>query len=138
MDDIDRKIIGVLRGNARATSKEISQFTGVRPSTVHARIQKLITQGTIRRFTLELDDSKVGKDFVGFIFLTTRENLPPSTFNHPFIHEVFGITGEYDIMLKVKCKDVNEFNAFLLDLRKNKMIVKTLSEVATIKIKEVL
>ncbi len=138
LDDNDLKIVRILQNNARETTQGIAQQTGMRPSTVHLRIKRLRERGVITRFTIELDDTKIGQDFVGFIFLTTNENLPKKVFDHPSIKEVYGVTGEYDLMIKMKCKDVKEFNQFLLDLRKNKAVTKTLSEVATLKIKEVL
>jgi len=50
---------------------------------------------------------------------------------------VFGITGEYDMMVKLKFKDVTEFNDFIINFRdENKEVRKTITMVATVKLKE--
>jgi len=52
------------------------------------------------------------------------------------VKEIFGITGEYDILMKAKFKGVSEFNDFVLALRKLYNIKQTLSMVVTANIKE--
>jgi DNA-binding Lrp family transcriptional regulator len=62
--------------------------------------------------------------------------LDSTFFNNKHIKEVFGITGEYDLVLKLKFKDIEEFNKFIISLRKNTAIKKTQTMIATIGIKE--
>lgn len=57
--------------------------------------------------------------------------------SHPNIKEVFGVTGEYDLLFKLKFKDVVAFNDFVINFRKeNKGIQKTLTMVCTATLKE--
>ena len=70
------------------------------------------------------------------MFITTSKDLEPTFFNNKHIKEVFGVTGEYDLVLKLKFKDIEEFNKFIIDLRKNTSIKKTQTMIATINIKE--
>jgi len=49
---------------------------------------------------------------------------------------VYGITGEYDLILKMKFKGINEFNDFVIKFRDKHKLGKTLTMVATIKIKD--
>ena len=52
------------------------------------------------------------------------------------VKEFFGITGEYDLLLKLKFKDVDEFNDFVIKFRKEQAIQTTLTMVVTADIKE--
>ena len=57
--------------------------------------------------------------------------------NNKHVKEIFGITGEYDLLIKLKFKDVEEFHEFVLDFRKqNKEIQSTLTMVVTTNLKE--
>ncbi len=136
IDAKDRKIIAELKKNSRQTVRDTAKQTGIRPSTVHQRITKLRKEGVIEKFTVKLSNSAVGENFIVFMFVSTKADLPASFFQNRHIKEVFGITGEYDLLVKLKFKDVGEFNNFVIGLRKNKAIEKTLTSIATITLKE--
>tara|TARA_Y100000310_G_scaffold267709_1_gene279829 strand:+ start:4481 stop:4900 length:420 start_codon:yes stop_codon:yes gene_type:complete len=132
----DQKIISVLKEDSRKSIRDIAKLTKLRPSTVHLRLQKLKKENIIEKFTVKLDNKAVDENFIVFLFVTTEDNLSKTFLNSPNIKEVFGITGEYDLLLKLKFKDIEEFNKFLIDLRKNKNIRKTLTMVSTVNVKE--
>jgi len=136
IDTKDRKIIAVLKKDSRQTVRDIAKQTGIRPSTVHQRITKLRKEGVIENFTVKLSNSAVGENFIVFMSVSTRTDLLPSFFQNKHVKEVFGITGEYDLLMKLKFRDIDEFNTFVIGLRKNKAIEKTLTSVATITLKE--
>ena len=136
VDKKDLKILDVLKENSRESIREIAKKTKLRPSTVHQRIQKLVYGGVIERFSVKLNNKAVEEDFIVFVYVSTKEDLPGSFFKSKYIKEAFGITGEYDLVLKLKFKDINEFNDYIISLRKNKSIVKTITNVVTVNIKE--
>jgi len=138
LDDKDIGIIEILKENSRFSIRDIAKKTGIRPSTVHQRITKLKKEGVIEKFTLKLNNSAMGENFIVFMLIKTK----PSTIfgskivNNKHIKDIFGVTGEYDLMLKLKFKDVVEFNDFVIDFRKNQQIQSTLTMVVTTNIKE--
>lgn len=138
MDNKDSAILLLLKENSRYSVREIAKKTGIRPSTVHQRITKLKEEGVIERFTVKLDNNKVAEGFIVFMYVKTKPsiNLDSKIINNSHVKEVFGITGEYDILIKMKFKDVNEFNDFIIKFRKEQQIETTLTMVATANIKE--
>ncbi|MDP2749289.1 MAG: Lrp/AsnC family transcriptional regulator [Nanoarchaeota archaeon] len=132
----DKKIIEVLKENARMPIRDIAKKTALRPSTVHLRLQKMLEEGIIQKYTVKLDNAKIGENFIVFMLVNTEKDLGKVFLANPHIKEVFGITGEYDLMLKLKFFDITEFNQFVLDLRKNENIRKTLTMVVTAEVKE--
>lgn len=136
LDTKDYKIINLLKQNSRLSVRDIAKKTQIRPSTVHQRIQKLISNKIIEKFTLKLSNKAIGEDFIVFMFISTSQDLPDSFFKDKHIKEAFGITGEYDLLLKLKFKDISEFNDYIITLRKNKIITKTITHVVTVNIKE--
>ncbi|MBD3248907.1 winged helix-turn-helix transcriptional regulator [Candidatus Woesearchaeota archaeon] len=137
-DSKDKKILKRLKENSRLSIRKIAKATQLRPSTVHQRIQKLVENNVIEKFTLKLNNEAVDENFIVFLFITTTQDLPKSFFNNIHVKEAFGITGEYDLILKLKFEDISQFNDYILELRKNKSIAKTMTHVATAHIKEVL
>lgn len=139
LDDKDHKIIEKLRLNSRSSVRDIAKATGIRPSTVHERIRRLVDNGVIERFTLKLNNEAMGESFIVFMLVSGT----PSTYvgapllSNPRIKEVFGITGECDMLMKLKFKDVAEFNDFIIKFREeNKEVTKTVTMVATVNLKE--
>ena len=137
---LDKKsiaIIDVLKSNSRMSVRDIAKKTGLRPSTVHQRITKLKEEGVIEKFTIKVDNDAVEEGFIVYMLIKTKPNVTlEKVFSMPQVKEVFGVTGEYDIMVKMKFSDVNAFNDFILKFRKDQHIESTLTMVATASIKE--
>lgn len=136
LDSKDLKIIEILNQNSRFSIRDIAKKTQIRPSTIHQRIQRLIKSSVIEKFTLKLNNKAIDENFIVFMFITTKTDLPSTFFQNRRIKEVFGVTGEYDLLLKLKFKDIEQFNNYIISLRKNKSIAKTLTAIATITLKE--
>jgi len=136
LDNKDYRILELLKQNSRASIRDVAKKANLRPSTVHQRILKLKEKNIIEKFTLKLNNKEVGENFIVFMLIATEKEIDNKTFNNEHIKEVFGITGEYDIMLKLKFKDVEEFNNYIIHFRKEQGIKKTLTMVSTITLKE--
>ena len=139
IDNKDAKIIEILKQDSRAPIREIAKQTKIRPSTVHQRIQKLIENKVIEKFTIKLNNKSVGENFIVFMLVkgSTTEYIDNKVLNSKHIKEIFGITGEYDLLIKLKFENVEEFHEFILNFRKEKKeIQSTLTMVVTTNLKE--
>ncbi len=138
MDKKDLMIIDALKENSRSSVREISKKTGVRPSTVHQRLARLQESGLIEKFTIKLNNDKTGENFIVWMFVKTKPmvKLPNKVLHDNRVREVFGITGEYDLLMKLKFRDVSEFNDFIINFRKEQQVEETHTMVATAVIKE--
>ena len=136
LDNKDLAIINILKDNSRASIRDIAKLTNIRPSTVHVRITQLIKKNIIEKFTLKLNNDAFGENFIIFIMIKTNSEIKKSAFSEICVKEVFGITGEYDLMMKLKFKDIIEFNDWLLKFRKENNVLSTVTMVSTITLKE--
>ena len=140
MDKKDLDILEALKANARASIRDMAKQTDIRPSTVYQRMNRMVDEGVIERFTVKVNDEKVGQGFVVFMLVsgTPERYLDDRFLKNEHVKEIYGITGEYDLLLKLKFKDLNGFNDFILDFREKyaKNISKTLTMVQTVKLKE--
>lgn len=139
IDNKDKKIIEILKQDSRAPIREIANQTKIRPSTIHQRIQKLIENKVIEKFTIKLDNKAVGENFIVFMLVkgSTTEYINNKILNNNHVKEVFGITGEYDLLIKLKFKDIEDFHKFVLNFRKEiKEIQSTLTMIVTTNLKE--
>ncbi len=140
LDESDMLILDHLQRDARVTVRRLAKITGIRPSTVHNRIQRLIATGVIQNFTVKVDPEKLGENLA--VFMLVAGSLD-KYFNDTFLQkkqilEVHGITGEYDLLLKLRFKDMKQFNRFVIDFRErfSDSITKTITMVQTAGLKE--
>ncbi len=139
LDDIDHRIIAALRKNSRQSIRDLAKLLHLRPSTVHERIRKLRVDGIIEKFTIKLNNDAIGEGFIVLMLVLGKptQYVGKALLDQPNIKEVFGVTGEYDLLFKLKFKDVTAFNDFVINFRKeNKEVQKTLTMVVTVTLKE--
>ncbi len=137
IDNKDFSIIDALKENSRLPIRDIAKLTKLRTSTVHQRILKLKEKGVIEKFTVKLNTTAVGEGFIVFMLVKTKPSaMLDKLVENKHVKEFFGITGEYDLFLKLKFKDVEEFNDFIIKFRKEQSIQTTLTMVVTAHVKE--
>ncbi len=136
IDEKDLKIIEQLKQDSRASVRNIAAATNLRPSTVHQRITKLKKDNVIEKFTVKLNNEKVNEDFIVFVLLRSEKDIDNKIFKTNAVKEVFGVTGEYDLLMKLKFPDINEFNKFIIKFRKENELTRTLTMVSTVVKKE--
>ncbi|MFH1399528.1 MAG: Lrp/AsnC family transcriptional regulator [Candidatus Woesearchaeota archaeon] len=136
LDSKDLSVLSELKADSRQTIREIARKTKIRPSTVHQRLKRLRESRVIERFTVKLDNKAVGENFVVFMLVKTDGQIDNRFFRDEHVKEVFGITGEYDLLMKLKFRDIEQFNTYVLDVRKVPGIRNTVTMVGTVNIKE--
>ena len=140
LDDKDLKIIEHLKQNARISVRDLGKKAKIRPSTVHQRIKRLVDNGVVQSFTIKLDPEKMGEHLTVFMLVSGSldKYFDDRFMKSKHILEIHGITGEYDLLLKLRFKDMNQFNKFVIDFRDrySRSISKTITMVETVRLKE--
>ena len=80
----------------------------------------------------------VGVDVMYFISVIMDKYIDEKFTKNPHIADVSGITGEYDMLFKLRFSDMKQFNKFIIDFREKytKSISKTITMVQTVALKE--
>ena len=119
MDDIDRKLLEHLQGDATLSVAQLADRVGLSPTPVWKRIQKLEQSGTIVRRVALLDPEQVGVGLIVFIEVEAHEHTPKwleafrnAVAQMPQIMEAYRMAGDVDYMLRVAVADMAEFDAF--------------------------
>ncbi len=125
MDEKDKKILEILKDHAEYTTREIAKKTLLPVTTVHNRIKKLRDDGIIKKYTVRLDHSKLGNNFVAYVLVSTnlellkRKNktqydLISDIRKSYFVERADIVTGGTDIVVIVRVSDVQEFDECLV------------------------
>ena len=111
-----------------------------RHETIHAIGVPLEGLGIVVGDHQNLEPQRLGLGFVAFILVsgTAERYLEEEFLARPEVEEVAGITGEYDLLLKVRLPSLEDFNTFLMDFRDryDAYLDKTITMVRTANLKE--
>jgi DNA-binding Lrp family transcriptional regulator len=127
MDEVDEKILRILKDNARITYVEIGEQVGLSEGTVRNRVQALVNTGVIKRFTIEIANT-------GKVRSLTMINVEPSTPTYTVskevqhldgVEKIYEVTGEYDIVTIVSHPNIEGINQCIEEIRKIKGVEKT-------------
>lgn len=122
MDETDVKIIKALAADADRSASELSAVVNLSVPAINKRISKLKADGTIRKTTIMTDGKLTGKPVTAFVLITV-ENFEKS---EEFIEELrekqdilefYAVSGEYDYILKLCAKDVDDLETKLLRIK---------------------
>ncbi len=111
MDRIDQGIIDQLRSNARAGYGDIGQVVGLSASAVKRRVDRLVADGIIRGFTVQVDPKVEGLATEAYVELFCRGTVSPTDLKRilsgvPEIVEAGTVTGEADAIVIMRARDV--------------------------------
>jgi len=137
LDSGDVKILRIVQENCRLTARQISDKTGLPVTTVFAKIKRAERLGLVKGYNAVLDASKLGASTTAFIFASfaykdeekaSQRKVAKEIGDFPEVQEVHIISGEWDILIKVKVRDVDSVGKFVVDkLRLVRGIEKTLT-----------
>lgn len=114
MDEVDRKIMGLLYTNARIPISEIGRTISMTQPAVKERIQKLEDQGIISAYRAKFDRKKLNKGIMAFVLFKTSKCLEFVSFCEATeeVSELYRISGEFNYLIKVLCESMESLSAF--------------------------
>lgn len=140
LDEVDKKIISILIENSRTSIREIARELRLSPATIHERIKKLLERNIIRAFTILLDHRLIGYDVTALILLSVDGKhiveVEGWLSKHRNVVAVYDITGEFDVAIIVKTRNIIELNEFVKNTLQNPYIKRTVTSVVFNVVKE--
>ena len=121
MDKKDNVILDELKKNSRETTTKLAKKLEMPRVTVHDRIERLVEKGIIKKFTIQTDYKKIDLPTKVFIFLSItpddviHRDLANKIAKLPGVYEVHMITGEYDLLIKVRGKSIEDIGKIVID-----------------------
>jgi DNA-binding Lrp family transcriptional regulator len=135
LDEKDSSILEELMMDSRKTTKAIARELGIPRATVHDRIVKMEQKRIIKKYTAVPDYSQLGLGVTAFILVQfesekglSQRDTADDIASISGIFEVQMISGEYDMLLKVRGSTMEEIGKLVIDrLREVKGVARTLT-----------
>ena len=127
IDEIDEKILDLLEENARMTYVEIAELVGLSEGAVRNRIQGLLEDGVIKRFTIE---KSVNHGVRALTMIAVEPSIPTYEVSKKVnqlggVERIYEVTGEYDIVMVSSGNNIESINHVIEDIRKIEGVEKT-------------
>ena len=120
MDDLDRRLIALLRHDARMPVSSLAPRLGVSRATVRARIDRLLETGTIQGFTLAMGRAP-GSGVRAIMMIEVEGRAAETVFQRlkgfPEVLALHATNGRWDIVAELESPDLASFDDLLRQVR---------------------
>ncbi len=107
MDELDFKIIDILRENSRETNMEIARGLDVSEGTIRKRIINLKSSGIIRKFTVETSASI---DAIVLIEIDSQLASTALSRLKLMYDDIYEFSGRIDVAVRISKSSIDELN----------------------------
>ncbi|MCK5593893.1 MAG: Lrp/AsnC family transcriptional regulator [Candidatus Aenigmarchaeota archaeon] len=124
IDECDRKILNILSDNSRARLLEIARDIRLSVPSTKARIDRLVADEVITKFTIQVNTEKTGMP-IGVHARIKLKNITEEKQEEFISHlkknknviDIFSIIGDVDLLLVIVARDSSDMNRILFKIR---------------------
>ena len=140
LDEKDRAILALVQENCKLTAKQIAKKINAPITTVFAKIKRMEELNIIKEYRAILAPEKLGSGTAAFVLVSvsyrvkaddvpiSQRTVAEEIAKFPEVQEVQIITGDWDLLLKLRAESVDAVGKFVVDrLRLIKGLEKTLT-----------
>ena len=122
LDDVDRRILGVLSDEARIPNNALAEQVGIAPSTCLARVRALRENGVIRGYHADVDPAALGRPLQAMIAVRLQSHARGhmATFARrvadlPEVLNVFFLGGANDFLVHIAAVSTENLRDFVVE-----------------------
>jgi Lrp/AsnC family leucine-responsive transcriptional regulator len=140
LDEKDLAILTLIQENSKLTANQIAKKINAPITTVFAKIKRMEEMGIIKQYRAILSPEKLNLTTAAFILASvsyrtkddenpiTQRDVAEEIARFPEVQEVHIITGDWDLLVKLRAENVESIGKFVVDkLRRIKGLDKTLT-----------
>jgi Lrp/AsnC family transcriptional regulator, leucine-responsive regulatory protein len=130
LDSVDRKIIALLKEDAKLTSAHIGAEIGLSATAVKRRVDRLERDGVIIGYGARIDRGALGQAIQAVIEIYCADRTAPadvgrSLANVEQIISAFTVSGEADALIRVRVESIEHLEKLVERLRRDPNVVRT-------------
>ena len=134
MDEIDHRIVALLRQNARRSFQDIGGRVSLSAPAVKRRVDRLERDGVIRGYSASVDPSAIGWNTHAFVELFCEGRISGTEVNaavskHPEVEGAYTVAGGASAILHVRATDTQHLEEALERIRETPGVVRTETQV---------
>ncbi|HLD59754.1 MAG TPA: Lrp/AsnC family transcriptional regulator [Candidatus Bilamarchaeaceae archaeon] len=123
-DEKDKNIISILKQNSRESNISIAKKIGLTEGAVRSRINKLVENKTIQKFTIETNSGSI----FGIVMIKAEKSVKAllgEVEDSKIAKESYEISGDYDACVVLEGESLQDIDGKIDELRKLKSVADT-------------
>jgi DNA-binding Lrp family transcriptional regulator len=134
MDEIDHRIVALLRENARRSFQDIGNRVALSAPAVKRRVDRLERDGVIRGYSANVDPSAIGWNTHAFVELfcegrMSGDEVRATVGDHPEVEAAYTIAGAPSAILHLRASDTQHLEQALERVRDTPGVIRTQTQV---------
>jgi DNA-binding Lrp family transcriptional regulator len=134
MDEVDRRIVALLREDARRSFQDIGRHVHLSAPAIKRRVDKLERDGVVLGYTAIIDPEAFGWHAEAFVDLYCEGNMPAGAIKQaverePGVVAAHTVAGEASALLHVMAPDTKGLELALERIRATEGVTRTVTEV---------
>lgn len=121
LDDTDRRLIGLLRDDARLPAASLAAALGVSRATVKARMERLQANGVIQGFTVVLGDDADNAPVRAIAMIEVEgrvtDRVARALAGFPQVRALHSTNGRWDLVAEIETQSLYDFDETLRAVR---------------------
>ena len=117
MDKTDKKLMSLLRTNARMSTSELARRLDLSRSTIQTRLQRLEQKKIIAGYTVQYGSDYEKKLISAHVLIKVAQKLSGKVYvllnNIPQINALYSVSGDYDLIAVISTETTGELSALL-------------------------
>jgi DNA-binding Lrp family transcriptional regulator len=128
LDKIDEHILQILREDSRLAFVEIASKVGLSEAAVRRRVSNLVKEGTIKRFTVDVDEPQTATSAITYV--SVSPSSPTADVSKKLrtvkgVETIYETTGPFDIAAIIRGASISEVNKSVEEIRRIVGVLKT-------------
>ncbi|MGI9353355.1 MAG: Lrp/AsnC family transcriptional regulator [Rhizobiaceae bacterium] len=123
----DRRLISVLKGDSRASVTTLAGRLGLSRATVQSRMDRLVSNGVIKRFTIDLAAEAENEVIRAVTTIEIQGSISQSIIKSlrqiPEIAALYSTNGAWDLVAHIETSSLPEFDRVLQQIRQVKGVL---------------
>lgn len=133
LDDTDRKLLNLLRADARESVSSLARKLDLARSTVQERIARLERTGIIAGYTIRSGEDFAERQIAAHVMISVDPKMAASVTadlkKMPEVRSLAAISGTFDMMAEVAAETTAKIDAILDAIGRLKGVQKTMSSI---------
>jgi len=130
LDGLDRRIIALLRHNAKRTFADVGAEVGLSSTAVKRRVDRLQADGVIVGYGARIDPRALGEGIEALIEVYCADRIAPADVESTLagldqVISAFTVSGEPDAVIRVRVESIADLEKFVERLRHDPNVLRT-------------
>jgi DNA-binding Lrp family transcriptional regulator len=128
LDNTDEQILRILREDSRLAFVDIASKVGLSEAAIRRRVSNLVKEGTIRRFTVEVEEPQTATSAITYV--SVSPSYPTADVSTKLrsvkgVETIYETTGPFDIAAIIRGASISEVNKSVEEIRRLDGVLKT-------------